>query len=192
MSEIELTQAELFLPKPPHSPAFRSDGKLALFYRGPFSQWWYSPFTFDGIEYNCPEQFMMASKAKLFKDEKALEQIMQFVPEGVVEINAEWFKYPKFYQEQGRKVQNYSQDVWDEAKEYVVTSANVAKFSQHQDLKLCLSYTKGLVIAEASPIDLIWGIGFSEDQPQAWKPQEWRGQNLLGKALMEVRDHFLV
>ena len=41
---------------------------------------------------------------------------------------------------------------------------------------------------EASPVDRIWGIGLSRDDPRAQSPVEWRGLNLLGFALMAVRQ----
>lgn len=41
---------------------------------------------------------------------------------------------------------------------------------------------------EASPYDNIWGIRLSAGSPEAQEPQKWRGKNLLGFALMEVRD----
>jgi len=47
-----------------------------LFWHGPLSQWWYSPFTIDGVEYNCTEQFMMATKASMFRDAVAEANIM--------------------------------------------------------------------------------------------------------------------
>ena len=41
-----------------------------------FSQWTLSPFTVDLVEYNCAEQFMMASKAPLFGDDTAFSVIL--------------------------------------------------------------------------------------------------------------------
>ena len=43
-------------------------------------------------------------------------------------------------------------------------------------------------IVEASPYDVIWGIGLRADDPRALEPAKWRGVNLLGQALMQVRD----
>ena len=43
------------------------------------------------------------------------------------------------------------------------------------------------VLVEASPRDRIWGIGMGADDPAAERPSEWRGQNLLGFALMQAR-----
>ena len=44
------------------------------------------------------------------------------------------------------------------------------------------------VLVEASPYDAIWGIRLAASSPEAQDPMKWRGQNLLGFALMEVRD----
>lgn len=43
------------------------------------------------------------------------------------------------------------------------------------------------IIAEASPQDAIWGIGMAEDHPNVNDTSLW-GPNLLGKALMKVRE----
>ncbi|MNI91462.1 hypothetical protein D3C73_1491250 [compost metagenome] len=45
------------------------------------------------------------------------------------------------------------------------------------------------ILVEASPSDKIWGIGLAPDDPNAQIPARWLGQNLLGKALMEVREY---
>ncbi len=43
--------------------------KFTYFYgEFPFSQWSASLFKIDNCVYNCNEQWMMASKARLFKD----------------------------------------------------------------------------------------------------------------------------
>jgi ribA/ribD-fused uncharacterized protein len=43
------------------------------------------------------------------------------------------------------------------------------------------------VLVEASPSDRIWGIGLAADSAEAMNPEQWRGLNLLGFALMEAR-----
>jgi len=44
------------------------------------------------------------------------------------------------------------------------------------------------VLVEASPRDRIWGIGLAESNPVAQNPYDWKGLNLLGFALMAVRE----
>ena len=43
-------------------------------------------------------------------------------------------------------------------------------------------------LAEASPLDPVWGIGLRADDPRAKDPRQWRGKNLLGEAPSAVRE----
>ena len=65
---------------------------------------------------------------------------------------------------------------------------NFEKFRQNPPLGEFLLSTGNAVIVEASPVDRIWGIGLAADDERATNPLQWRGENLLGFALMEVRD----
>ena len=64
---------------------------------------------------------------------------------------------------------------------------NLLKFSQSSELERILLDTGDAILVEASPYDRIWGIGMKEDHRNATKPELWKGQNLLGRALMDVR-----
>jgi len=44
------------------------------------------------------------------------------------------------------------------------------------------------MIAEASPVDLVWGIGLSVDDDAILDEVNWTGNNLLGKVLMSIRQ----
>ena len=63
----------------------------------------------------------------------------------------------------------------------------MAKFSQNSHLNDYLQSTEDKVLVEASPYDRIWGIGLGENTPEINNPKQWKGLNLLGFALMEVR-----
>ena len=65
---------------------------------------------------------------------------------------------------------------------------NKAKFSQNPDLKEFLLSTGDAILVEASPYDKIWGIGLDKEQAMKGTVEQWQGENLLGCALMEVRD----
>ena len=87
-----------------------------------------------------------------------------------------------------RKIRNFDGKVWDTKKYEIVVEGNKAKFSQNLELKEFLLSTADAILVEASPYDRIWGIGLYPGQAAKGTVDEWRGLNLLGCALMEVRD----
>ena len=140
-----------------------------------FSQWWKSEFEVNGIKYSSAEHWMMAEKARLFKDEEILKEILNV-------------KSPAQAKALGRKVRNFDNKVWNENAYEIVKKGNYNKFSQNEDLKQFLLNTKKRVLVEASPVDKIWGVGLASDNQHIELASKWKGDNLLGFALMEVRD----
>ena len=140
-----------------------------------FSQWWEIDFVMDGITYKSAEHYMMAEKARLFKDTEILEKVIAC-------------KSPAAAKKLGRQVKNFNPTIWENNRFDIVKTANYHKFNQNKDLKTFLLQTKKRVLVEASPVDTIWGIGLAADNEQAQNPKKWKGLNLLGFALMEVRD----
>jgi len=146
-----------------------------LFWKHQFGQWTLRDFKDpDGVTYNCCEQYMMYKKAQLFGDVEMAKYIL-----------AE--KDPSNQQKMGREIKNFDPTIWDNHKIGIVWYGNFLKFSQHQDLKERLLNTENKILAEASPYDLIWGIGFRANDEKALDQKNWKGQNLLGKTLMSVR-----
>lgn len=140
-----------------------------------FSQWWLSSFKVDGIEYKTAEHWMMAKKAMLFND------ILNF--EKIIKANS-----PAEAKKLGREVINYVDSVWLENRFEIVREGNFHKFSQNKDLQTFLINTKERILVEASPVDPIWGIGMAVEHKDINNHEKWKGLNLLGFALMEVRD----
>ena len=139
------------------------------------SQWYDCEFIVNGIKYHTAEQYMMSQKALLFEDKEINEKIMNS-------------KTPKEYKELGRQIKNFSSDKWELNKFDIVVKGNIAKFSQNEKLKQFLINTKDKILVEASPYDKIWGIGMSEDDKDILDESKWKGQNLLGKAIMKARE----
>lgn len=156
-----------------HTPA--ADGHIT---ETCLSQWWMSRFKAEGVEYRCTEQFMMAEKARLFQDEEMLCKIMEA-------------EHPKEMKAYGRAVKGFDKETWDRACYNIVKRGNEAKFSQNPELWEFLKGTRNRILVEASPRDRIWGIGMGKSNPDAQSPLKWRGTNLLGFALTEVRDQLL-
>ncbi len=153
-----------------HSNKYQEDvGKFC------FSQWYEAPFIVDGITYKTAEHWMMANKALLFADQEAFNKI----------VNAD---KPGEAKELGRQVLGFDEVAWNTQRYQIVKKGNIHKFNQHRKLAEYLLGTGERIIAEASPVDAIWGIGLAQDNPNIQNPHNWRGLNLLGFALMEVRD----
>ena len=153
-----------------------------VYFWGEFlSNWYPARFTEarEGktLEFYNSEQYFMYEKAKAFGDE---ETAMRILFEG---------KNPKQAKSLGRKVKGYSDEVWDKMRYKVMVRANLLKYLQNKDLEKLLLNEEfdGKNFVEASPIDRIWGIGC--DEATALDDESnWNCQNLLGKALDEVRS----
>lgn len=94
-----------------------------FFYQGRFSQFY--PTTFKGkilndeneYTFNCAEQYMMASKAKLFKDEEIFEKIMAS-------------SNPRKIKSLGRKVKNFDEETWKQHRFDIVCQGNTQIFTK--------------------------------------------------------------
>jgi len=138
------------------------------------SQWWPAPFVDGGETFATAEHWMMAQKAALCGDLEARKRILADAS-------------PKAAKAAGRAVRGYDGPRWEAARFDAVVSGNVLKFSQHPALRAFLLGTGARVLVEASPVDAVWGVGLAADNDDVRRPSRWRGQNLLGFALMVVR-----
>ena len=142
---------------------------------GYLSNWYPSPFTLDGVAFSSMEQYMMYRKAVCFGDDKVAAQIL--VTEDVAEIKT-----------LGRLVSGYDESLWNGVRQIVVYERLLAKFSQNSELGKQLKETGNTVLAECAVKDRIWGIGLSMHDSDRLDRAKWQGQNLLGYALMMVRE----
>ncbi|WOS41091.1 NADAR family protein [Xanthomonas rydalmerensis] len=140
-----------------------------------FSQWFEAPFVLDSVSYPTAEHYMMAGKARLFGDHAACARILAA-------------SHPKEAKAIGREIHGFDEPTWRDARMQLVIEGNLGKFGQHAALKAFLFGTGDHVLVEASPVDRIWGIGLAADDPRAADPRTWQGENLLGFALMQVRQ----
>ena len=153
-----------------HRP--RKDGQVSS---SCFSQWFEAPFGLSSQRYPTAEHFMMAEKARLFGDEASLVRVLVAANPGAAKAA-------------GRQVKGFDEAVWLEHRFDIVVRANRAKFEQNAAMASYLLQTGDQVLVEASPVDAIWGIGLAADDERANDPMQWRGLNLLGFALMQVRS----
>ena len=142
---------------------------------GYLSNWYLSDFEIDGIKFTSMEQYMMYKKAICFKDKEAARAILATNDVGKIKAL-------------GRSVKNYDDHYWNGVRQIIVYNGLMAKFSQNEKLKKKLKETGTSILAECAVNDLIWGIGLSMTDIRADDPKKWKGQGLLGYALMIVRD----
>lgn len=187
----------------------------------PFSQWHPSLFELKGVKFTSCEQFMMFCKAKLFKDDKIANDILninhsekiyynnkgeethrepsvindfyngKISKEKILsnnDLRKEWDSYQKEIKQLGRKVKDYNEDLWVKHRESYVGRGNYEKFTQNKELKKILIDTGNKIIVEANPYDSIWANKLKESDPNSTSPSKWKGLNLLGKILTNLRE----
>jgi len=180
------------------------DESFTFFYRkeSPFSQFHPSAFTGESLfpqrtyednpleveisqthshkstvhKFHCCEQWMMFNKAELFKDYKSAQAILKA-------------STPMQCKQLGRKVRNFVEEEWKKHNRRIIYEGNFLKFSQNPSLLEALKETEGTSLVEASPTDRIYGIGLAASDPRAKSRNTWKGRNLLGEVLTELRDN---
>lgn len=123
-----------------------------------FSNFYMRRFVLDGKEWRSAEHYYQAMKSLDKSEQEAIRDARK----------------PNIAKSMGRKVK--CRKDWESIKVQVMEKAVYAKFSQNSDLKKILLDTGDAVIHEDSPNDFIWGWG------------KGRGEDLLGKVLMKVRQ----
>lgn len=167
---------EEFYAAPEHRPA---QGNVVGFFHeygvnGWFSNWYPAVFTVEGVTYLNAEQYLMHRKALCFGDTATAAQVMAD-PD------------PKTVKLLGRSIAAYDEAAWCAVRQEVICRGLLAKFGQNSGLRHQLLATGDAPIAECAPNDSIWGIGIGLEDPRWQDPTQWRGQNILGNALMRVR-----
>ncbi len=142
---------------------------------GYLSNWYLSNFVIDGVLFSSMEQYMMYKKAMYFDDEKVAREILE--TKDVAKIKA-----------LGRQVSNYNDSIWNGMRQIIIYEGLIAKFTQNEILKEQLKSTGDAILAECAVQDKIWGIGLSMKDSNRLDIDKWKGQNLLGYALMLVRN----
>ena len=143
---------------------------VVLFWQPPsvFSQWTSSPFTVGLVNYTCAEQFMMASKARLFGDDSALSAILATDD-------------PREQKRIGHQTRHFDHESWQQECENIVLQGNLAKLSQNNEMRLALMHIGQRRLAEASTHDKLWGIGLSACDYRASSASTWRGLTCSGR-----------
>ena len=135
-----------------------------------------TPFTYEGVNYRCVEQYYQASKASHFKDHDTWKKVMAA-------------RSPKQMKELGNSVVGYDYEKWENECLLVMKRGVREKMLQNPEAKKLLLLTKSAQIVEASRFDGYWSIGVDIEDHGVWNTNNWVGDNHMGKILMEVRDN---
>jgi ribA/ribD-fused uncharacterized protein len=122
------------------------------------------------------EQLYMWLKAMHFRDKETAKRIVE---EGTS---------PRVAKDLGRLVKNYDDKEWDKIREGQMYIAVKAKFESSELLKEKLLNTGDRILVEGTPFDPVWGVMIKWDDDRILDEKNWKGQNLLGKVLMKVRE----
>ena len=164
-------------PRNIHTPS--NGNKTAFFSRhSPLSNHFLSPFTVNGENFNCLEQYMMVQKARLFGDQNVVRKVMTEI-------------LPPRQKQAGRSIHGFDQGIWTEAFEEKIFPSLLAKFDQNPVCKDTLIQTGDNVIIEANPYDKFWGAGLSLHSPDLWNLSKHTGKNVMGKCLQRVRQQLI-
>jgi len=119
----------------------------------------------------------MLCKAALFEDHEIYEEISSS-------------ENPRVIKSLGRSVRGFDDATWSKLVTTIAREAVYQKFaSKHlEEERIALLKTGERIIAEAAPHDRIWGIGMASNAKEVHFPSQWQGSNILGWALMQVRD----
>jgi ribA/ribD-fused uncharacterized protein len=139
------------------------------------SNWGPAEFKHKGNHFYNSEQAFMWEKADFFGDKEIADKILKT-------------SNPKEAKDLGRMVKGYSDAEWSKVRYKKMLEACLSKFSQNPDRLETLLSTGDRTLVEGSPYDKVWGVGWHWADPEILFEENWKGQNLLGKVLMEVRD----
>lgn len=143
---------------------------------GCFCNWYPAEFDYAGRHYLHSEQFMMYQKVMMFGQTELGEEIMRTPdPEQCKILGREFFD-------------GFDAALWKRTRFVVVKRGIRAKFSQNPSMLETLLATGNALLAECSPRDKDWGILLSTSDPEVQDITKWKGENLLGQVLMEVRE----
>ncbi|WBF04145.1 hypothetical protein VL14_ORF200 [Staphylococcus phage vB_SauM_VL14] len=136
------------------------------------------PITFKhrGRIFNNSEQAFMWRKAQYFKDWQIAGEI----------LNA---KNPNHAKSLGRKVRNFNEEQWNKIRYDIMVEVVKDKFMTTHLKREILDTDLRKDFVEASPYDKIWGVGLKANDPKILDESNWKGQNLLGKVMEDVRVH---
>lgn len=165
-----------------------------------------SKFVFRNKTFVSSEQFFMYCKAMFFNRPQIADEILEFNNKNSLvksflngeisrqeiidnpSLRKQWNSIQMAFKACGRKIDNYNEEAWNEKRYTFMKEGVLQKFTQNKDLQDLMLSTGNKFFVEASPYDEIWGIKLNERDARSLGPLKWRGKNLLGCLLTEVKN----
>lgn len=141
---------------------------------GYLSNWYPAYFNLDGTTFSSTEQYIMYRKCILFDDRPSAVAVLET-------------HNPAEQQAIGQNASGFVGTVWNGMKQLIAYRGIMAKFSQNDDLKKQLLATGDAYLVECAFKDKIWACGIRLNENERFDISKWKGQNILGFTLMEVR-----
>jgi ribA/ribD-fused uncharacterized protein len=144
-------------------------------------------FVVNGVKYFTIEQVLASEKARLFLDDELRTRIMKTrAPRSMRTMASGIVMKPA--SQTGGMMQIQPHEWEGRIREDVLQKATYAKFKQHRELRNQLLATGGAVLGLCDTRERQDGTGLSLTDSQAVNPMSWKGGNLYGKILMQVRS----
>ena len=154
----------------------RDMGNMTLFFgkNSPLSNFYKCTLVDErNTMYNCTEQYYQSEKARFFCDDRVYRQIMAT-------------DNPTTMKRLSRTIKGFDNGAWSRVKDDILYQGCTLKFQQNAHLAEHLKNTRD-VIVEASPYDKHFGIGLAVNDPRAWNKATWKGSNVMGEILMDIK-----
>ena len=148
---------------------------------GFLSSFYANPFEYKGVEYPTAYHAIMSLIAHKFGDDDRAEEIRE--TEDPADIDLTW-----------DKLEGVTHKAWDLQLESLIIKVNRAKFVKDPALGAKLLKTGDARIAAVPPeneTDPFQGIGLTEENPDAKKKSKWKGKNVFGLALEQIREELM-
>jgi ribA/ribD-fused uncharacterized protein len=143
-------------------------------------------FVLNGIKYFTIEQVLAAEKARLFLEDDLRQRIMKTrAPRSMRTMSNNIVR--KTAQQTGGMRAIELHEWQGNVRKDLLRQATIAKFKQHADLKERLMATGDAVLVLADSREKHDGIGLAITDPLAANAAAWKGGNLYGSILMDVR-----
>lgn len=143
----------------------------------PFTLCYPAKFIAEGLEFSSSLHYVIYKKAEVFVDRESMKRILSITePDALLKA--------------GRELKYFEKQVWNMNLKPILVTAVREKMLNHPELMQQLKATAGTTLVLADANDSKWGIGLDMNNNEATRRKNWRGKNLLGELLTEIRAEF--